>query len=263
MSGAALHPLTVCMISGAEARRIGPALASVTGWAAEIIVVLNEDARDGTEELCRAAGARVFREPWKGHVSQKNSAADKATQPWLLGLDADEELTPRLRAEIGAALASAKGGSGPAAYSIPRLSEYAGRWIRHGDWRPDRKTRLWRRGRARWEGEDPHDRLVVNGVTARLRCDLLHRPMESIDHQIRKTIAYADDFARISRQQGRRVTLVDLAVRPWWRFFRCYILRLGFLDGWQGYSIAWMTAFYTFVRYFKVKAAQEVRPTGG
>ena len=77
-------PVSVCMIAGAEERRIGRALKSVADWAAEIIVVLNEDVRDGTEEIALKHGAKVFREPWKGFVGQKNSAADKATQAWLL-----------------------------------------------------------------------------------------------------------------------------------------------------------------------------------
>jgi glycosyltransferase involved in cell wall biosynthesis len=86
-------PISVCMISGAEARRIGRALESVAGWTGEIIVVLNEDVRDGTEEIALKHGAKVFREAWKGHVAQKNSAADKAGQDWILGLDADEEVS--------------------------------------------------------------------------------------------------------------------------------------------------------------------------
>src|ERR1035441_4782402 len=92
-------PLSVCMISGAEAHRIGRALESVAGWTSEIVVVLNDDVRDGTEEIARRHGAKVFREPWKGHVVQKNSAAQKTTHEWLLGLDADEVVSPELRSE--------------------------------------------------------------------------------------------------------------------------------------------------------------------
>src|SRR5258708_27271136 len=83
-------PISVCMISGAEAGRIGPALESVAGWTREIIIVLNEDVADGTEEIARNQGAKVFREPWNGHIAQKNSAARKAESDWILGLDADE-----------------------------------------------------------------------------------------------------------------------------------------------------------------------------
>src|SRR5258705_7239318 len=97
-------PISVCMISGAEAHRIGRALASVSDRATEIIVVLNEEVRDGTDEIAKKHGALVYREPWKGFVGQKNSAAEKASQPWLLGLDADEEVPASLKNEIEAAI---------------------------------------------------------------------------------------------------------------------------------------------------------------
>ena len=143
-------PISVCIISGAEAKRIGRTLASVAGWAAEVNVVLNEEVIDGTEEICRQHGARVFREPWKGYAGQKNSAAAKATQPWILSLDADEVVTPELRDEIIRTFGDVTLSTRCAGFSLPRLSFYAGRWIRHGDRYPDRKTRLWKRGEGRW-----------------------------------------------------------------------------------------------------------------
>ena len=253
-------PLSVCLISGAEAHRIGPALESVADWAAEIIVVLNEEVTDGTEAIARQHGAVVFREPWKGHIAQKNSAAARANQPWVLGLDADEVVSAPLRTEIAALFDSGGRAEAFTAYSFPRRSFYCGRWIRHGDWYPDRQTRLWQRGRAKWTGIDPHDKLVVEGPTGRLRADLLHYSMETFEHQIAKTIAYADAFIRQCSANGQRVTLLDLWFRPAWRFWRGYALKRGFLDGWQGYSIAWMTAFYTFLRYAKARAAQSPAP---
>src|SRR5258706_6407173 len=93
-------PISVCMISGAEASRIGRALESVAEWTAEISVVLNAEVADGTEEIARNYGARVFREAWKGHIAQKNSAAARAGRDWLLGLDADEVVSAALREEI-------------------------------------------------------------------------------------------------------------------------------------------------------------------
>jgi len=254
-------PISVCMIAGAEAGRIGRALESVADWTAETILVLNQELNDGTEEVARRFGAQVFREPWKGHIAQKNSAAQKAAQPWILGLDADEVVSPELREEIQGWFAAPETLSPFAAFSFPRLTWFCGRWIRHGDWYPDRQTRLWRRGQATWGGVDPHDKLQVRGRVGRLRGALLHFNADTLDHQVAKIARYSGDFARDAARRGWRAGRIDLAVRPWWRFFRGYILRLGFLDGWQGYYISWMTAFYTVHRYAKVlRAAQTSEP---
>ena len=247
-------PVSVCIVSGAEARRIGRALASVADWAGEIIVVLNEEVHDGTEEICVRHGAKVFREPWKGFVGQKNSAAAKATAPWLLNLDADEAVTPELAAEIAAVVSAP--GEMCAVYEFPRCTFYCGRWIRHGDWYPDRVRRLWRRGAARWTGAEPHADLETDGTIGRLHSDVRHYAMETINHQIQKTVEYADDFARNSTEQGRTVSNFDLLFRPAWRFLRGYVFKLGFLDGWQGFTIAWLTSFYTFLRYVRAREAQ-------
>jgi glycosyltransferase involved in cell wall biosynthesis len=248
-----LLPISVCMIAGNEAQRIRKALDSVSGWAGEIIVVLNDDVNDGTDQIATVCGAKVFREPWRGHVAQKNSAAGKATQPWILGLDADEEVSPALRDEIRRAIVE-PGGS--AAFCFPRCTNFCGRWIRHGDWYPDRKTRLWRRGAAEWGGIDPHDKLFVRGDVGKLRHDLLHHAAETIDRQMAKISTYAETFARECEARGRRVNFADVMWRPWWRFLRAYFFKFGFLDGWQGYVIARMTAFYTFLRYLKAREAQ-------
>jgi glycosyltransferase involved in cell wall biosynthesis len=245
--------LSVCIIAGAEAHRLGACLDSVKGLASETIVVVDSRATDGTAEVAKNLGAKVFTESWKGHIAQKNSAANKASSDWILSLDADEVLSDRLREEIVKILNGKEDSF--AAYSFPRCSIYLGRWIRHGDWYPDSQTRLWRRGLAAWGGTDPHDKLIVEGRVGRLRGDLLHYSMTSLDHQISKTIAYADEFVRQCQLKGRKVSMLDLCFRPPYRFIRSYILRLGFLDGWQGFSIAWMTAFYTFLRYAKVKEA--------
>jgi glycosyltransferase involved in cell wall biosynthesis len=252
-------PISVCIISGAEAQRIGRALESVAGWTSEIIVVLNEETKDGTEEIAVMHGAKVFRERWKGHIAQKNSAAQKAGQDWLLGLDADEAVSGELRDEIREALAGAFHYD---AFSFPRLTCYCGRWIRHGDWYPDRGTRLWRKGKAEWGGVDPHDKLMVRGAVGKLRNNLLHFNAENIDRQVAKISAFSTDFVKHAIAEGRKTTWWDLAFRPGWRFLRCYVFRLGFLDGWQGYHIAWMTAFYTVTRYVKVLEAGLAAPPG-
>jgi len=249
-------PVSVCIIAGNEAHRIGRALTSVAGWVREIIVVINEDGTDGTDRIAESHGARVFREPWKGYIRQKNSAAEKATQPWILGIDSDEAVSPALRDQL---IQTVLGETSPprfAAYEFPRCSRYFGAWIRYGDWYPDWSKRLWARGKARWVGDEPHDYLQVDGSVARIRGDLEHYSMDSIEHQMRKTMKYADVFAIHCQQNGRTVKWSDLFFRPPIRFFRSYILKLGFLDGWRGYAVAVTAAFYTFLRYFKALQAQ-------
>ena len=118
-------PVSVCMIAGAEAHRIRPALESVSAWAGEIIVVINEEVGDGTDQVAASCGARVFREPWKGHVAQKNSAVEKAVSEWVLGLDADEIVSPELRDEIRRVLTDEQAARGLAAFRFPRATATA------------------------------------------------------------------------------------------------------------------------------------------
>ncbi len=245
------------MISGAEAHRIGRALKSVADWAGEVVVVLNQEVNDGTEEIARQHGAEVFREPWKGYVAQKNSAAAKAREEWVLGLDSDEEVSTALREEIQKSLDDDRQAKAFAAFSFPRLSWYCGRWIRHGDWYPDRKTRLWRRGRARWVGLDPHDKLEVDGRVGKLKADLRHYSNESIAGQITKIAPYNSNFAQQRAAAGGGAGFFELAIRPLWRFARAYVVRLGFLDGWQGFYIAALSSFSTLTRYALVRELLE------
>jgi glycosyltransferase involved in cell wall biosynthesis len=261
-SGAALDtkqksPLSVCMVSAAEAGRIGRALESVAGWTSEIIVILNEEVHDATEEIALKSGAKVFREPWKGMIRQKSSAAQKAASDWVLDLDADEEVSPELREEIQVVLADREPASQFAAFSYPRLSWYCGRWIRHGDWYPDRQNRLWRRGRGTWGGTDPHAKLLVDGPVKRLRGNLRHFSYLSMNHHLQKIAAFSDEFVRQQLPTGRQSSALDLVFRPCWRFFRGYVIRLGFLDGWQGYCIARHIAFETMLRYAKLREARQ------
>lgn len=248
-------PISVYFVSGAEAHRIGAALASVQGWAAEIVVILQQDVSDGTEELARSWGARVIREPWKGFVGQKASGLEKTSAAWTLNLDADEVVTPELKEEIAQAIAEA--GPEIGAFNFPRCTQFLGRWIRHGDWYPDRVIRLARRDRAHWGGEEPHAHLLVAGRIGRLRSDLLHYSNENIDRQVTKIGPYSTAFVQASWQSGRRATWVDLLVRPGWRFLRGYFFKGGFLDGLPGYYIAWANAFTVATRYTKLRAVEQ------
>ena len=231
----------------------------MAGWAEEIVIVLNEEVQDETENIATEFGATVYREPWKGHIEQKNTAAAKATLDWSLGLDSDEVASIEMMKEIRNIVSSVNS-QRAACYSFPRCTEYAGKMIRHGDWYPDRQTRLWKTGTAKWGGTNPHDKLISDGVVVKLSGEILHYSMDSFDHQIQKYMRYADDFAREAQKNGRLISLCELFFRPSWRFFRGYFLKRGFMDGWQGLTIARMTSFYTFIRYIK---AYEAQSSGG
>ena len=248
-------PISVYFVSGAEVHRIGAALKSVHPWAMEIVVILQHDVIDGTEELARSYGAQVFREPWKGFIRQKGSALVKTSLPWTLNLDADEIVSTELQAEMARAITSA--GPEIGAFSFPRCTQFLGRWIRHGDWYPDRVIRLARKDRVQWGGEEPHARLEVEGRIGRLKADLLHYSNESIDRLIAKIEPYSNAFVEASKKSGRRARWIDLLCRPVWRFIRGYVLKGGFLDGIPGYYIAWANAFTVATRYTKLRTVDQ------
>jgi glycosyltransferase involved in cell wall biosynthesis len=248
-------PISVCIVAGNEAHRIRPALDSVKDWVDEIVLAIDDQVTDGTDKIAVAYGAKVVSQPWRGHTAHRNFASAHATQPWLLALDADEVVSEKLRDEIVATFHGHGITTLPAAYSFPRLSFFCGRWIRHGNWYPDRKVRLWRKEAGQWEG-DPHEKLVLRGPVVALRAELLHFSNENIDHLLGKISVVSTIFVRQCQARQRHTGWTDLAIRPVWKFFRAYILRLGFLDGWPGYFIAWMDAFSTVTRYAKVIEAE-------
>ena len=248
-------PISVCIIAGNEAHRLGRTLESVKAWTSENVLVIDDKVKDGTDKVGEAHGARVFCHPWRGHAAHRNFATEQATQPWILAIDADEVVSDQLREEIMTCFKAGAGNLSPVAYSFPRLSYFCGRWIRHGDWYPDRKARLWRKGAGEWVG-NPHERLVVRGQTVPLHGDLLHYSNESIDQFLGKMEHITSLFVRQYQEKNRHPGWLDLTFRPFWKFFRAYIIRLGFLDGWPGYLIASANAFSTLVRYAKAREAE-------
>ncbi len=240
-------PVSVCVVACNEERNLPRCLASVAGLAADILV-MDSGSTDATCRLAEQAGARVVHQEWLGYRDQKNAALAHCTQPWVLALDADEEVSPALRGEIEAFFRD--GGSERFhGASFPRKVWFLGRWITHGDWYPDRKLRLVRRERARWAGSPEHDFLEAGGPVARLSADLHHFSFQDTAAFIRKINVFADEYLKRELAADRRWSLFRNLARPLWRFFRGYVLRRGFLDGFPGFWIATGVAFQTFVRH--------------
>src|SRR5690606_24174659 len=138
------------------------------------------------------------------------------------------------------------GFGGAAGYAMARCTEYFGRMIRHGNWYPDRKLRLFDRRRGRWGGREVHERVEVDGPVRRLDGDIEHHAYRDLADQQRRLSRYARMRAEQMHAEGRRAGIRHLLVNPLWRFVRGYVLRAGFLDGWRGFAIAALDAHYVF-----------------
>lgn len=224
-----------------EADRIGDCLASLA--FCDELVVVDSGSTDGTRDLAEAAGARVIVRPFDGFRSQKQHAVDQASHDWVLCLDADERVGVELRASIAAARAT--GFSGHAGYRFARCSEYFGRFLRHGNAYPDLVLRLFDRRRGGWRGpREIHEAASVDGQVGSLRGDLLHHPYRTLEQQLSKTQRYARMMAEHDFAAGKRASLAKLVLAPGWRFWRGFVLRGGFLDGWHGLVYAYVRANY-------------------
>jgi glycosyltransferase involved in cell wall biosynthesis len=245
-------PLSLCVITRDAARQIAGCIASVP--FADEIVVVDSGSDDDTVEVARRCGARVIAQPWLGYGAQKNFAVGAARNDWVLCLDADERLTPALAAAIAAALAAGDATAGPAAYAMARRNRFLGRWLAHGEGYPDWNVRLFDRRRARWSDDPVHEHVVADTRIARLAGDLLHASAESLDTYMAKQNRYTTLQAEAMYARGERASALRLVVSPLARFFRFYVLRLGFLDGVAGFLHIAIGAFASFMKYAKLRA---------
>ena len=261
--------LSVILITKNESANIDDCLASVA-FADEWIVV-DSQSSDDTVERARRFGAKVVTTTdWPGFGAQKQRALDLATGTWVLALDADERVSPELATSIRTAVAGAAHGStaveageGAAAYELSRLSRFGGRWIRHGDWYPDRVVRLFRRGRARFSDDRVHERVEVEGPIGRLAGDLLHHTMPTMDDALAKMNRYSSGRAADKVAAGQGGGLGPALVHGLWAFLRGYVLRRGFLDGAAGFIVAAYVAEGTYWRYLKMAELARDLPNGG
>ena len=240
--------VSACIVTRDEEDRLPDCLASLS-WCDEILVV-DSHSSDRTREVAAEWGARVIERDWPGHVAQKEFAVREARHDWVFCIDADERVSKELAAEIEAR--RSKGLGDRAGFSVPRVSSYLGRWIRHGSWYPDRKLRLFDRRRGGWGGRDPHDRVEVEGPVEALHGELLHHPYRSLEDHLATIDRYTAITARELHRDGKRAHLFDLVVRPPLRFLTFYVLRLGLLDGWRGLLLAYLAAHYVRLRYWKL-----------
>ena len=246
--------ISVCIITKNEEKKIRDCLESVR-WADEIVVV-DSHSTDATVDICRQYTDRIIVRDWRGHIEQKNFAVDSATHPWILSLDADERVSGELGKEIEELINSGQLEKADG-YRMPRLVNYAGKWIRHCGWYPGYKIRLFRKDKGRWGGENPHDLVTCKGETRTLKGDLLHYSFDSVSDHLKTIDFFTTISAKEFLKKGKTGGLCSLIFRPIWCFFKMYFLQLGFLDGRAGLSICTLSACHVFVKYTKLRELVE------
>ena len=240
--------ITATIITLNEERNIVRAIESLR--CCDEILILDSDSTDRTVELAQNLGARVIESGWRGYSGQKNWAAEQATYDWILSLDADEALSEALEAEIWSLK---KRGPDCDAYTMPRLARYLGRWILHSGWYPDRKVRLYHRAKARWCGDVVHESVHADGRVGHLEANILHFTCDSLSEHVKSLDRYTTLAAQDLVARQARIGLWRLIFDPPWTFIKTYFLQRGFLDGLEGVIIAYMAAFYTFLKYSKTR----------
>lgn len=239
--------LSAVVVTLNEEERLRACLESVA-WADEIVVV-DAESHDKTVQIAREFTDRVLVRPWPGFAAQKNFGLEQATGDWLLSLDADEEVSPALREELGALLRAPAAVDG---YAVPRRNIFLGQWIRHGGLYPDWQVRLFRSGRGRFVARDVHESVEVEGVVGRLAGHLVHRSYRDLSDFFERAHRYSTLAARDLVRRGRTARARELLVRPVGRFLGMYLVQRGFLDGRKGLLLAALYAYYVFMRTAKV-----------
>ncbi|TGE19934.1 glycosyltransferase family 2 protein [Hymenobacter elongatus] len=243
--------LSVVIITFNEEANIGRCLDALQDIADEVLVV-DSFSTDRTVEICRKHGVRVIQHAFEGYVEQKNYATAQACHDHVLQLDADEVLTEELRHSIRAAAASWQ----HAGYTLARLTNYCGTWVRHGGWYPDRKLRLYDRRLGQWEGLLLHERFEVcaGQRIGALAGDALHYSYHSVEQHVSQLNRFTSIAAAELALRGRsQVTLFHLLLKPVWKFVHGYFFRLGFLDGFAGLCIATISAWGVFLKFAKLR----------
>ncbi|CAG4912235.1 hypothetical protein R52603_04009 [Paraburkholderia saeva] len=249
--------LSVIVVAMNEAHDVRDCVESVRGLAMETIV-FDSGSTDGTPDLCRGLGARVFETDWPGDGPQKNRALDVATGDWVLCLDADERVGDELRQEIEHLL---EHGTAHAAFSTPRRSSFCGRFMKHSGWWPDRIERLFRRGSARFTDVRTHTRLVIEGTVGRFDGPIIHIAVGELQEALDKANSYSTSGALTMAENGRRSSLGIAIGKGLWAFLRTYIIRCGFLDGAEGFMLSVTNAEGTYYRYAKLALLTRARQT--
>jgi glycosyltransferase involved in cell wall biosynthesis len=243
--------ISVVIIAFNEEKNIARCLQSVKDIADEI-VVLDSFSTDKTKEICESYGVKFYQHAFDGHIQQKNRALTYATYPHILSLDSDEALDDTLKKSI----LEVKQNWTHDGYYMNRLTNYCGHWVRHCNWYPDTKMRLWDRRKGSWTGINPHDKYELkegDQRTKHIKGDILHYSYYTLEDHYKQVDYFTTIASKAFVKSGKKAPLYKLIANPVAKFIDHYILHLGFLDGKAGYLISKISAYATWLKYKKIR----------
>ena len=255
-----MKPISIVIITYNEEENIRRCLESIKDIADEI-VVLDSISTDKTKQICGEFNLRFIEQPFLGYVKQKNLGLQMATHEYVLSLDADEALDETLKKNI---LAEKENNFPFDTYQMNRLSSFCGQWMRHGSWYPDKKIRLFNKNKATWSGLDIHEKIVAETGSGKkhLQGDILHYTYETVEEIILKTNHFTNIQVKSMFNAGKRSNAFKLLVNPLIAFIWGYFIKLGFLDGYNGFIIARFASYSTLIKYAKLMHMQKKQTQG-
>jgi glycosyltransferase involved in cell wall biosynthesis len=245
-----MTPISVVIITFNEEKNIARCLDSLKEVADDIVIV-DSFSTDRTEAICKEKGARFVQHKFEGHIEQKNWAITQAKYPYVLSLDADEALDEKLKRSI----IEVKKNFSCDGYTMNRLTNYCGQWIKHCGWYPDTKLRLWDSRKGRWGGVNPHDKYEMDegAKIGHLKGDILHYSYYTLDDHYKQVNYFTDIASKALYKNGRNAGVFKLAFSPVVKFIRDYFVKLGMLDGVNGFRISRISAYATYLKYKKLR----------
>lgn len=248
--------ISAVIITFNEEKNIGRCLQSLRDVADEVIIV-DSNSTDNTESISKTFGVQFHTVPWQGYSAAKNYGNEMAQYDYILSIDADEELS----VELQHAMLKFKRNPSAQNCEINRITNYCGKWIKHGGWYPEWKLRLFKKKAAKWEGAI-HEKLILDNAndTIKLPGHLLHYSYPTVESHLKKVLSYSSLSAQKDFSNNKKHTLlIQGLLKPFIVFLKMYFFYAGFLDGYYGFIIAMNSAFERFIRYTKFKELKKQR----
>lgn len=241
-------PLSVVVLTKNEELNIAECIDSVKGWADEIIVV-DDFSSDGTVRIAQGLADRVLIKKMEVEGTHCNWAYAQAKNKWVLSLDADEKVTPELKKEISDILEE----TDCVCFSIPLRNFIGGYWVRHGGWYPAAKVRLFQKNRFSYEDAVVHPKVTIEGTCGHLKCDIIHKGYPDFEHFLASLNRQTTLEAQKWITTNRRMSAGRITWRAIDRFFRRFIGKQGWKDGFIGFMVAFFDTLYQIMSYAKYR----------